>query len=137
MSRNTLLPLIEQLSLLLVFAVAAALCLRSFFWSGSHSRQSQARDQAVIAAQSAAERLKAAHGDLCSALAPLGGHQEEEEWAIYYNADWQPVSQPAFFYLTVESQASGQLGLGSALVQVWDGSGSPLVSLPISWPEVL
>ena len=137
MNRNTLLPLIEQLMMLLVFAMAAALCLRTFFWSGSHSRQSQARDQAVIAAQSAAERLKAARGDFCSALAPLGGHQEEDEWAIYYNADWQPISRPASYYLTVTRQNSGQPGLGSALVQVWDGSAGPLVSLPISWQEVI
>ena len=121
--------------MMLVFAVAAALCLRTFLWSGSHSRQSQARDQAVIAAQSAAERLKAAHGDLCTALAPLGGHQEEDEWAIYYNADWQPVSRPASYYLTITNQDCGQPGLGSALVQVWDGSPEPLVSLPISWQE--
>lgn len=129
--------MIEQLIMLLVFAVAAALCLRAFFWSGSHSRQSQARDQAVMAAQTAAERLKAVRGDLCSALTPLGGHQEEDEWAIYYDADWQPVSHPAAYYLTVASQTSVQPGLGSALVQVWDGSGAPLVSLPISWQEVL
>lgn len=137
MNRNILLPLIEQLIMLLVFAMAAALCVRSFFWSGSHSRQSQARDQAVIAAQSAAERLKAARGDLCSALAPLGGHQEEDEWAIYYNSDWQPMSRPASYYLIVSPQNANQPGLGSALVQVWDGSPEPLVSLPISWQEVM
>lgn len=128
--------MIEQLIMLLVFAVAAVLCLRSFFWSGSHSRQSEARDQAVIAAQSAAERLKVAQGDLRQALVPLGGHIEDGEWAIYYNTEWQPVSHPAAFYLTVSPQIAGQPCLGSALVQVWDGSAKPLVSLPISWQEV-
>ena len=123
--------------MLLVFAVAAALCLRTFFWSGSHSRQSLARDQAVMAAQSAAERLKATHGDLSSALAPLGGHEEEGEWAIYYDENWQPVSHPADYYLTATLSHNDQPGLGSALVQVWDGSPEPLAALPISWQEDL
>ena len=71
--------MIEQLIMLLVFAMAAVLCLRAFFWSGNHSCQSEVRDQAVIAAQSAAERLKAAQGDLRQALVPLGGHMEDGE----------------------------------------------------------
>ena len=52
------LALMEQLVMVLVFALAAALCVQAFFASDRMSRQGEARDRAVLLAQNAAEYLK-------------------------------------------------------------------------------
>ena len=45
----------EQIVMLLVFALAAAVCLRVFVLSGNLSRQGEIRGNAVTAVQNAAE----------------------------------------------------------------------------------
>ena len=53
------LVLMEQLVMVLVFALSAAVCLQVFALSGSLSRTCEARDRAAVIAQNAAEALKA------------------------------------------------------------------------------
>ena len=57
------LALMEQLVMVLVFALAAALCVQAFVLSDQTSRRNEARDRAVLEAQNAAEELKSVHGD--------------------------------------------------------------------------
>ena len=52
------LTLMEQVLMILVFALAAALCVQVFVFSGQSSRRNEARDRAVLEAQNAAETLK-------------------------------------------------------------------------------
>ena len=52
------LVLMEQLIMVLVFAIAAALCLRMFVSSGKLSQRYADTDMAVQIAQAEAERLK-------------------------------------------------------------------------------
>ena len=52
------LVLMEQIVMVLVFALTAALCLRMFVLSGQLSRKYAATDRAVTEAQNAAEWLK-------------------------------------------------------------------------------
>lgn len=50
--------MMEQLIMVLVFALASALCLRCFALAGEISERTARRDEAVLIAQNAAERLK-------------------------------------------------------------------------------
>lgn len=59
MKHKASLLLMEQLVMILVFALAAALCLQVFAKAEEISRETARRDQAVVLAQNAAERLKA------------------------------------------------------------------------------
>lgn len=59
MKNRTTLLLMEQLIMVLVFALAAALCLRCFAKAEQISTQTARRDEAVWIAQNAAEQLKA------------------------------------------------------------------------------
>ena len=61
------LVLMEQAVMVLVFALAAALCLRAFVWSDQLSRQNEARDRALLEVQNAAEALKHTGGDMAHA----------------------------------------------------------------------
>jgi len=57
------LMMIEQMVMLLVFALAAVLCLQAFTLSQNISQQNVYRDRLVIEAQNAAEAMKSGHGD--------------------------------------------------------------------------
>ena len=52
------LALMEQIVMLLVFALAAALCLQAFVKSDQISRESQARSNAALAVQNTAETIR-------------------------------------------------------------------------------
>ena len=76
------LALMEQTVMVLVFALAAALCLRAFVLADGISRQVEATDHAVLWAESAADTLKARKGDLAQAAAELGGKLDGQRWTI-------------------------------------------------------
>ena len=64
------LSLMEQMVMLLVFALAAALCLQAFVKSDRISRESEARDRAALLCQSVAEAVRHNGGDLGAATTP-------------------------------------------------------------------
>ena len=57
------LVLMEQLVMVLVFALAAAVCLRLFVGAENIAQETARRDEAVIVAQNAAELLKAGYSE--------------------------------------------------------------------------
>lgn len=61
-SRSSLL-LMEQLIMVLVFALAAAICLQIFVKAAGISQETAKRDEAVVLAQNTAELLKASKGE--------------------------------------------------------------------------
>ena len=69
MKHKASLVLMEQLVMLLVFALAAALCLQVFAKAREISGETARRDQAVILARNGAEILKATSGDRSAAEA--------------------------------------------------------------------
>ena len=62
------LALMEQIVMLLVFALAAALCLQAFVKSDQISRESQARSNAALAVQNTAETIRYSGGSFEHAL---------------------------------------------------------------------
>ena len=105
--------LMEQLVMILVFALAAALCLQVFVKAGEISEETARRDQAVILARNGAEVLKATHGDVSAAEA-LGGNG---------------------YRVTVNLCQSQQSGLTRAQIDVFFGE-ELLFSLETGWQEV-
>ena len=79
MRNKTSLLLMEQLVMVLVFALAAALCLSAFVKADGLSCETVRRDAAVLLAQNAAEVLKATSGDseLAAAAASESGYRVE------------------------------------------------------------
>lgn len=130
------LALMEQAVMVLVFALAAALCLRAFVWSDARSRQNEARDQAVLQAQSAAETLKAFRGDFDRAADLLGGDWDGSVWTLSYDEGWQAVPVGSSYLLQVRPEDSGLSSLGRARVEVSSHTGQTLFSLYVCWQEV-
>lgn len=137
------LALMEQAVMVLVFALAAALCLRVFVWSDRASARSVDRDRAVIEAQNAAEILKhegEKGGDLDAVLAAaaeeLGGgcQGESQALAVYYDGDWKPVPAEGSYRLEAREAPGDIPGLETVHVWVSDRDGEDvLFELDVAW----
>ncbi len=129
------LALMEQTVMVLVFALAAALCLRAFVLADGISRQVEATDRAVLWAESAADTLKARNGDLAQAAAELGGNLDGQRWIIPLDETWQETAGESAYTLTAQPIQSGQPLLGRTQIDVAEKNGESLFSLEVCWQE--
>ena len=113
MKSKASLVLMEQLIMLLVFALAAALCLGVFAQANEISLQTARRDEAVILAQNAAEILRAT-GD--AALA-------------------QTVAENSGYTMVIQEEPSEIQGFCQATIVVFYEN-SESFSLRTGWQEV-
>lgn len=128
------LAVIEQVIMLLAFALAAAVCLRGFAWADSTSRQNQNRDLALVQAQNAAAILQNNGGDLTAAAEIMGGRVEGQCWGIHYNEQWEQTDEKGAFILFVRFRPTLSL-MSTARITV-AGDGELLAELMVSWQEV-
>lgn len=132
--------LMEQMVMLLVFALAAALCVQAFVKSDAVSARGEARDNAVIAAQTAAETIRLAGGDSEEALAAAAAALPEAEFTggtlrQYLDGDWNAVpaaSPDAEYTLEAQPLPEEQPGLSKAAIEVAAHDG-PLFSIEVAW----
>lgn len=147
--------LMEQMIMLLVFALAAALCLQAFVKSDAISSRSEARDRAAVEAQNAAEAVRhyggTAQNALSRAAEDLGAEYSGEfvTLSLDYDENWTPIpageqGEKVPYYrlsviadpdpadpLTAPSREGADLsdpdlpGLQRAVVAVLTGSGNP------------
>ena len=117
------LVMIEQMIMLLVFALAAVLCLQAFTTSKEISEESICRDRAVVEVQNAAESMKAGDGE--TYFREMGANLGEEGGQIFYNEKWKPFED-----------SKGEMDIAylqSAEIAVYDAEGELLFSMPVSW----
>lgn len=126
MKNKAPLPLMEQLIMILVFALTAALCLQGFSLASRMSYRQKARQDAVILAQNAAECLKSNHGDYESTAAQLNGQWDEQCLTVTSQDDLHLQILP----IKTESPL-----LGSAQIQVLSPQ-ELLFELTVAWQEV-
>lgn len=123
MKNKATLFLMEQLVMVLVFALAAALCLQCFAASAGISRNTAQYDRAVQLAQSCAEVLKACRGDLETAAEILGGSAEGNTLTVHAEG----------CILEAMLTGSGLPGLGQAEIRV----DTDRYTLTVCWQEVM
>lgn len=112
MKRESLV-LMEQLLMILIFALATALCLQLFVRADAISAENTRQDNAVLAAQNAAELLK-------------------------YGADAGDISFDDEFNLDIRMEDSGIPGLAQAEIKVYCiNETEPLYTLTVGWQEGL
>ena len=134
MKNKAPLTMMEQVIMLLVFALAAALCLQAFTAADRTSKTYAARDRAATAAQSAAEALKSTGGNYEEAAALLNGFVYDGELVIYYDKNWRLSDAPQIAYVVTAPVADTALPLlAQTTVTVTDADLEPLFSLPVSW----
>ena len=135
------LVLIEQAVMVLVFALAAALCLRVFLWSDQLSCRDEARDRALLEVQTAAETLKHAGGEVDHALEEsartLGGQVSQGVWSRYYDKNWSAAGgEEAIYRLEARAEPTDIAGLRQAKVRITGAENddpAPLAELTVAW----
>ena len=139
MKSKTPLTLMELLVMLLVFSIAAALCVQMFVTADRWSRENERMDRAVLSVQNAAETMKAVSGDLDAAAGLLGGTVSEDTWILHFNEEGQMVAQKdeSVYDVIVERLDSDQPFLGTASVTARDQNGeNTLFHITVAWQEV-
>lgn len=127
MKNRGALVLMEQLVVILVFALAASLCLLAFSHAHRISGETDRRDRAVELAASGCEVMKALHGDLAEAGELLEG-QVTEGCLVVSRGDLRMEIRP------LESQFSK---LSTSEILIFDTeTGEILYSLTVGWQEV-
>lgn len=121
MKNKGTLVLIEQAVMLLVFALAAVLCLRAFLWADETSGAIAARDQALIQARNAAEVLKYCAGDGEMAAELYGGAWDGQVWTVHFDERWDQTAKTDAYLLVGIPARGGQEYLGTAAVRVFRG----------------
>ena len=130
------LPLMEQLIMVLVFALTSAGCLQGVARANRLSGQQESQAYAVIAAQNAAEVLKHVSGDFEQAAGQLGGHWDGGVWSISYDDSWQTLSDSdkAVFHLQAIPMADDDPLLGTARIKVFYNE-NVLFEITVAWQE--
>ena len=130
------LALMEQVVMIAVFAVSAALCLQAFALAERISRENEDRDKAVILAQNAAEVCTAAGGDWMLLAEKLGGAAMGQGWTALFKEDLKEADTEGTYRVVVSREITDCPGLGLANVCVYEGeSGTLLFRLPAAWQE--
>lgn len=128
MKLKTPLALMEQLVMVLVFALAAALCVSCFVTADRLSNRYAVRDEAVLAAQTAAETLKGCRGNYEEAAALVEGQWENGVVA---------VRSEDRYTLVITPKDSGYDLLGCASIDVYAAADDSLLfGITVSWQEV-
>ena len=126
MKNKTFLPMIEQMIMILIFALAAAFCLRGFAAASRISKRQAVLTEAVGTVQNTAEILKSSHGDFELASELLNGSLTAEGLQI-----------PADDYVVIVHTAAKEHDfLSSAKIEVMYDA-ETLYELTVSWQEVL
>ena len=113
-SRSTLF-LMEQLVVILIFAICAAACVTIFVESYIREQKTLDTNYALLVASSAAESYKAAPGALTA----------------YYDENWDPCEEPRAVHVLQVLQ-TGESPLYAAEITVSRTDGEELISLTVA-----
>ncbi|MCH5266497.1 MAG: hypothetical protein J1F02_11395 [Lachnospiraceae bacterium] len=86
------LALMEQIIMILVFALASAVCLQAFVYSNRLSEDGQLREVSASRAQTVIEHCKAYNGDLEQVCAKFSGERKENGLEVSFPEDNLRVS---------------------------------------------
>ena len=120
------LALMEQIIMILVFALAAAVCLQAFVYSDTLSKQGELRDLAVMRAQEMAEYCKAEQGDLEKIGVMLGAKRTNDGLEADYPEDNIRV--------VLNIMESGDY-IEQAKISVVAVGGDEIFCIPVSWQK--
>lgn len=128
----------EQLIMLLVFALASVICLKAFAWAGRESIRIEMIDNASVTAQNLAETLRGCGGDTQYALSEtarrIGGGYDGKTLHIPYDENWQICRENGAYVLTADEADSRFEGLSRAVVKAVDtDKGEVLFQIETAW----
>jgi type II secretory pathway pseudopilin PulG len=130
-SRSTLF-LIEQLVVILIFAVCAAVCVSIFVESYMMERRATDVSNALLVAKSGIESYKAFAGDAERTASVLGGvvYSGGDTVTVYYDEHWDLFTEDgAAYILRIAPAGGGHPSLKLVDVTVGTADGDELIAL--------
>lgn len=124
MKHKSQLRIIEQTIMILVFAVAAAICLKAFLATSEISGEIRLKDLAVTEVQNTAETLKATRGDYEKTAQLLGGT---------FDGTVLKTEHEGFTVSAVQAQGEGLPGEADVIAE--DSDGNRLFEIRAAWQE--
>ena len=122
--------------MVLVFALAAGLCLQMFVHTNQVIGRCKAKDRAVMVAQNTAEVWKLNRGDGQKCVETLGGQWDADEWQIGYDDNWQEIDcSDAEYLVRAVSVVTNDPNLGRADISVEMADGDCLFQISVAWQE--
>ncbi len=118
--------LMEQIIMILVFALAAAVCLQAFVYSDNMSQAGRDENLAASYAQEVIETCKSYDGDLDRTCEALEGTRTEDGLVISHDDEFMKV------YLVVTQSTSY---LDEATVRVESLEGESIYELDTAWQK--
>lgn len=119
-------PLIEQICMIAVFAIVAAVCIGGFSMAYNISRETERKDAAVLLAQNTAEQLK------CGQLL-----LEEPQVTLFFDQQRHPAdAQDGVYRVRIASVGERDALLSGAQICVYYGD-EELFALTVHWQEGL
>ncbi len=126
------LVMMEQIVMVLIFALAAALCLQTFVLSEKLSMRTEAGNRATIEAQNVAEDIKAQ--GLKVYIQEQSAEQTKEGYRIFFDAVWNTVSdaEGAVYYLDICPKNTDSEYLWILDLIVTEQDGTELFRIPVA-----
>lgn len=116
-------PLLEQILMIAVFALVAAVCVSGFSKAYHISQQTHRKDQAVILAQNLAEELKS-------------GLISADDTVFYDDALQLTTEAEAAYVATITPIPTDVAGLGGACIRI-HFKDTQLYTLNVHWQEAI
>ena len=131
MKNKSTLVLIEHIVMLLVFVLAATVCVRMFVTSERLSRKYEATDRAVLVAQNTAECIKEN-----GATGFFAKEDEDRTGAytrtVFYDKDWRTAEEAAAEFVEVVTCVAEDAFLFRAEIVISTVEGTELFRLPVA-----
>jgi len=127
--------LMEQLIMVLVFALTATFCIQAFVHSNQLSKESQAKDKAVNFAQNVSETLIANEGYIDELEQIFGGNAEDNKWVLTLDEKWNESEKSEFTVLVNKKNTYGYLAEAEIIVK--NQKEKVLYEQNIAWQEVV
>lgn len=128
------LSLMELAILVLVFAMAAAVCVRAFVSAGVESRRNAEVDRAVILCEDAASVLKSVSGDRDALQKKLDGQwTDDTTFTVGYSENWNVSKTDEVYRLIIETR-DGSAFLGTARVRVVKAD-EEIYGIDVAWQK--
>lgn len=136
---KTPLALMEQVIMVFVFALAAALCVQVFVYARTVSVSMEERDYAMVECQSVAETAKDCAGNIEEMRKYLeNGCVGENELSFYYDEKWEAVQsedETAYYQIVFHIVELSELCGNGKVSALKLTDGTEICSLPVAWQE--
>lgn len=122
------LVLMEQAIMILVFALAAAICIQAFVKANQMSVLGEQLDTGVSLSETAAELLKSSHGDLSN----LAGQLEEKGLKVQQK-DTQLTAENSDKLVMTVTLTEATEDVAGAAITIQNPSGQEIYQIEVKW----